>query len=71
MINNNTGIAIKDSSVANVTNINQTYNNNTCISLYNKKPEFNSGKLYYIKIPDNCIKNTLLDDNSRLIKIVN
>ena len=71
MINNNTGIAIKDSSVANITNINQTYNNNTCISLYNKKPEFNSGKLYYIKIPDSCIKNTLLDDNSRLIKIVN
>ena len=69
--NNNTGLAIKDSSVVNIKNISQNYNNNICISLYNKKPEFSSGKLFYNNIPDNCIKNTLKDNNSKIIKIVN
>ena len=65
---NNIGIAIKDSSFAKIKAINIDSRNNTCLSLYNKKPEFSDGKLFYEKIDNKCLDNSQLSENSIIKK---
>ena len=69
IIRNNIGIAIKDSSFARIKSININKGNNTCLSLYNKKPEFSDGKLFYENINDICLSNSQLSKNSIVKKL--
>ena len=69
MVENNIGIAIKDSSFARIKSININKGNNTCLSLYNKKPEFSDGKLFYENINDICLSNSQLSENSIVKKL--
>jgi len=68
IFNNNIGIAIKDSSIVKIKSIIKNEKNNTCLSLYNKKPEFGHGKLIYENINNNCIENSLISENSKMKK---
>jgi len=65
---NNIGIAIKDSSFAEIKSINTDTDNNTCLSLYNKKPEFNDGKLFYENIDKKCLENSQFSNKSIIKK---
>ena len=67
--NNNIGIAVKDSSILTIKNLSQDINNNRCLSLYNKKPEFADGIVYYTNIDDNCLNNSVFTKNSIIEKI--
>ena len=65
--NSELGIASKDGSIANISNVN-IQNVDTCLGSYNKKKEFSGG---YIKINEfNCIKfikKNILDSQSRIL----
>ena len=39
------------------------------LSLYNKKPEFSDGKLFYENINDICLSNSQLSENSIVKKL--
>ena len=65
--NSELGIASKDGSIANISNVN-IQNVDTCLGSYNKKKEFSGG---YIKINkfncNNFIKKNILDSQSRIL----
>lgn len=66
---NNIGIAIKDSSFAKIKTIDVDFENNTCLSLYNKKPEFSDGKLFYENINQKCLDNSQFSKKSIIKKM--
>ena len=68
ILRNNIGIAIKDSSFVKIKAINVNSENNTCLSLYNKKPEFRDGKLFYEKISKKCLENSQFSEKSIIKK---
>ena len=68
ILRNNIGIAIKDSSFVKIKAINVNSENNTCLSLYNKKPEFSDGKLFYEKISKKCLENSQFSEKSIIKK---
>ena len=67
IFNSTIGIASKDGSKSNISNIN-IENVDTCLSAYNKKQEFNGGKIKINKF--NCLnfnKKTFTDSQSKII----
>ena len=68
--NSNFGIATKDSSIADFTNVEMS-NMLTCITAYKKKNEFNGGYLTINNLRCDNFENIQLKDDYSIIKIKN
>ena len=68
--NSNTGIAVKDSSYANINNVFMS-NLDTCLSVYNKKQEFNGGTLKIKNFKCQNTKNKIYKDSRSILVIEN